>query len=104
MAEKKARQLKELTASIRVKTAHAYRKKQEALWKQALQKWSLLSMTIREHDVKASDTEQRLLQAKSLMLTELAELQKTFRFSKADIDVIFQSVSSGIAISGQSKA
>ena len=46
---------------------------------------------------------EKLNRAKQLMIDELSKLQKTFSFRMTDIDVIFQSVSSGIELSEQSK-
>ena len=105
IAHESARKLKVITADIRVKVAHAFRKKQESLWKSATQKWSLMGLQVNATWADASqDRLDQLKQAKSLMLRELAELQKTFRFQKSDIDLIFQSVSMGISLTEQSKA
>lgn len=106
IAHESARKLKVITAEIRVKVAHAFRKKQESLWKSATQKWSLMNLSVNAQwaDANQEGRLHQLKEAKSLMLRELAELQKTFRFQKSDIDMIFQSVSLGISLTEQSKA
>lgn len=47
----------------------------------------------------ADEEMNRLKKAKQLMIQELSQLQKTFHFKMSDVDIIFQSVQSGIAIS-----
>lgn len=52
--------------------------------------------------VKADEEMSRLKKAKQLMVQELNQLQKTFHFKMSDVDIIFQSVQSGISFSEDS--
>ena len=98
--EVEAKDLKDLSMQLRIEMSVSYRKQQDAVWTTV--KARMPQATFHWPDkLQVSEETLKLERAKRMMIQELNDLQGTFRFRMSDVDVIFQSVQSGILVSEQ---